>query len=348
MIHTEPIPKRPIFSWRRLLGMGSIALVAFWFASRGVEWGEVAHAIRQARLGVALLTLLVVIATQLCKAWRWQRLYYPNRPPYFAPAFWAIMVGQLVNFVSPVRIGELPRILSLDQSLPGVKARSLGTILAEKSVDIFMTGVTLGLALPFVVAPDYVHEGLPALALAIFAIIFVIYLLAFQTEWMMKIIGWGLQFLPASIAPRLEKMALSGLEGLSALKNPRQASFILLLSALIAFLGVLPSYLLFNAFGFSLGLVAAALMHAMLTIGLTPPSVPGRIFVFEAIVVTILAWLGVQDESVALSYAILFHLIVILPPIIFGAIALFYFSWRPRQLMPDQWISMPANEGDLK
>jgi len=57
----------------------------------------------------------------------------------------------------------------------------------------------------------------------------------------------------------------------------------------------------------------------VLMVGMAPPSVPGKIGIFEYAVILTLSTFNI-DKSLALSYALMLHLVAYLPKIILGFI----------------------------
>jgi len=72
--------------------------------------------------------------------------------------------------------------------------------------------------------------------------------------------------------------------------------------------------------------VAACLVLVALTIGISVPSTPGRIGVFQYICVLALAVFGVP-QAVAFAYGVLLHGIVFLPTTLVGLISLVVLGW---------------------
>ena len=109
-----------------------------------------------------------------------------------------------------------------------------------------------------------------------------------------------------------------------------------LVSLLIGGLSVLTPLLLFTALGLPLGLKEAILLHLITSIGSVPPTTPARLGVFEWLVVFMLAQLGEGDENLRLSYALLYHSVVLLPQLTLGAVALAQSRWRrlPEEARP--------------
>lgn len=329
MITPEPITSAPTPSARRgytfwlRLSLGLLLGAAgIWLVTREVNLTSLGRALSAANGGLVGLALAVMIFTLVVKTWRWQLLFYPREHiPPFSPAFWALMLGQFFNNVlSPVRIGELARVYDLADKTGVSKAQSLGTILVEKALDMIMTVLTALAIIPWVVLPQtlgnpWVLAGVGGALLA------ALYFLAYRTEWVASLIERLAPLLPTSLEQRVLGSAVSGLRGLAALRDRRVTLWLVLLSALAAFLAVLTPFVMFLAFHLPLNLAQAALIQLGLGLGLAVPSTPGKVGVFEGIVYTILGSLGLRDETARLSYALVFHVVVIAPQIIFGGIA---------------------------
>ncbi len=320
------IHERPHFQthtpWLRLLlGLG-LGVLGIWLVTREADSAALWPALQSARFSFVLLALGVMILTLVVKTWRWQLLFFPREHiPPFGASFWALMLGQFFNNVlSPVRIGELARVYDLYEKTGASKAQALGTILVEKSLDTIMILLTIVVVIPWVVLPQTLSNPymLSAIGLGLAA---ALYFLAYRTEWVIRLIEKSVDYLPQALEKRILHSAVSGLRGLAALRDQRTTLVLVLLSAGIAFLSVLTPFVMFPAFRLQFSLAQAAVIQLGLGLGLAVPSTPGKVGVFEGIVYTILGTFGMQDETLRLSYALVFHLVIILPQIIFGGIA---------------------------
>jgi glycosyltransferase 2 family protein len=318
-------------SWLSWLLTAVLLGVGLWYILQKVTLVAMWSALVQAQLGYVLAALLVILATLWLKAWRWQYLFVPDgssQTQPLAPLFWSMMLGQYVNLMIPFfRLGEVARLLSLDQQTGVGKARTLGTLVVEKTLDILMLVLTIAIILPFIVLPDFVSN--PFTLGLIGGLTFLgLYLLAYQTHLIIRLSRRLIRPLPAGLHDRLLRLIISGLEGLAALRRPRLTLILLLQSLLIAILAVLTPYLLFHAFNIPLGLAEAALINVVVMVVSTPPSTPARIGVFDGTVSFMLFRFGLAAEAVIVSYTIIFHLVVMLPQIVLGSAAISRTNWR--------------------
>jgi uncharacterized protein (TIRG00374 family) len=260
----------------------------------------------------------------LAKAWRWQLLFHPPATqPQFRHLFWALSLGQLVNTAVPfLRLGEIVRIYDLGEQSDSSRALALGTLVVEKVVDMMMLVLTIAVLLPFLVIPSFVIDSSYVAALAAVFAIVALFLLAYRTDIALRLAHMALRPIPDRFEERLLSIVATGLEGLAALRSGRAILLILLLSAVIAFLSVLTPLVLFLAFSLPLGLVAAASLHVVLTLGTLPPSTPAKVGVFEFLVAFMMRFFNVNNAAEILAYTIVFHLVVVVPQLLFGVVAM--------------------------
>ncbi|MCB8921682.1 MAG: flippase-like domain-containing protein [Ardenticatenaceae bacterium] len=313
-----------------LLGLG-LMIGGLWYVTRQITLAEIGRALRQANGWYVALGTAVILLTLAVKTIRWRLLFHPpeQRPP--APAaFWAMMLGQFVNTAVPfLRIGELARVYALSRATGLSKMRALGTLLVEKTLDLVMLIFTLLILLPFVVLPDFMTERGFLLGGVATAVLVLLYLLAYQTELIIKLLRVISRRLPDFLGHRLLSWGVSGLEGLTALRSHRANLTLLAASAAIALLATLTPWAIFPAFGLPYGLKEAALINVILLVaGSIPLPTPAGLGIVEFAVMFMLRQFGLMDEALAFSYAITFHLVVDLPKLIFGALALTRTDWR--------------------
>jgi uncharacterized protein (TIRG00374 family) len=340
--------RSPAVSWRRVwpwlnLALTAVLIVAgLWYLSRRVSLAAVAAALAAALPGYVLLAIIIMLATIALKSWRWQLML--NHQPKaesdtpavpFSAAFWATCLGQYVNLIVPfLRVGEVARLYALNREAGVGPARALGTLVVEKTLDLIFFGLTAVALLPFVVLPASVGRPGPALVLLPLALLAVLYLLAYRTAFVIGV--WRAVVRPLPDRPRewLLRIAVSGLEGLAALRDRRLNLVLLLQSLVVALLAVALPWVLFPALGLSLTWLDAALMHVVVSVITTPPSTPGKIGVFNGAAALMLVQSGVTNEALIAGYAILFYLVVIVPQIVLGVIAAARTKWH--------WSAAPA------
>jgi hypothetical protein len=76
------------------------------------------------------------------------------------------------------------------------------------------------------------------------------------------------------------------------------------------------------------GFVEAAVLNMALALGFVAPSTPLKIGIFEWLTIFVLRQFADLPDSLGLSYALVFHGVVILPTIILGFMATVRSRWR--------------------
>ena len=300
-----------------------------WFLDRVVGLGKIGEAIRLADGRFILLALFIVTLNGAAKAWRWGLLLTPNNEkiPY-ASLFWSIWLGQYVNMAVPfLRLGEVARAYAIDQQTDIGKVRALSTMVVEKTLELIMLALLLAVVLPLVVLPEAFGNWW-MLGILAGLILLGLYLLAYQTNFVIRVTerlgGW----LPGRLRGKIMPLALSGLEGIASLRDKKRVLLLLGSSVFIIFLSILTPFVLFRAMGVPLGLPEAAVVDSALSIVTTPPSTPGQLGVFEGTTVFTLNQFGLKSGALIVSFAIVYHLIVLLPKIIFGGLATSRTQWK--------------------
>ena len=301
--------------------------VAFMVVSQGLDLTQILDETQQIRWGWVIVGVLVIFVTVLVKAWRWRMLFYPEgRDISWRSLTHAVVLGQFFNFMLPAaRLGDVARIFSLDHSVN--KAQVVGTLVLEKTLDMIMVVLTIFVILPFVALPEGISNPIVLSTTAVVASI-ILYLLAYQTRFVISIVEFCAQILPGRLRDVVMRLAVAGLEGLAALRNVQVVFNLLLVSVLITILSVLTPFVLFYAFDFPLGLAEAAALNIALLVGSLPSPVVGNIGVFEFITIRTLEQFGLSGSSTLLAFALLFHLVVFLPIILWGMLVIARSDWR--------------------
>lgn len=138
----------------------AVAIAILWYVLRDVQLEEMLA--KAATLNYFWIGVSVIFASAgyLLRAWRWNLLLAPlgYRPPVSSTLI-ALMIGYLANLVLP-RLGEVARcgVLRRDEQVP--LSASLGTVLAERVIDLlFLVLIVVGtLLLEFDELQEFLSE----------------------------------------------------------------------------------------------------------------------------------------------------------------------------------------------
>ena len=337
----SPSITRRLIPWLNLLLVLILLAIGLWFLSGKVSLIEIGLALSHAKPLPILAGLAIVLLTSVLKAWRWQFMFaVPQQKPPFSAAYWALMLGQYVNLIVPfLRLGEIARIYALNRQTKIPMATSIGTLVVEKMLDLFLLVLTIALLTPFIILPEFIGQPGPLWWLVPVLSLLALTFFAFETEKITKLVQNIAARLPNNWIQRPFRWMISGLKGLAALRSGRTSLVLVILSAVIAVLSILLPYVLFDSFGFELNLVQAALIHVVVTIAITPPSTPGKLGVFNGVVAIMLYSFGASDDAAIISYSIVYYLVAIIPQILLGSIAAAKTDWHWQGNMEQQQLT---------
>ena len=311
-----------------------LLIIGVWALSRTISFADVQQALATANLWLILLAVIIFILNGVVKAWRWRVLLTPddeeNIP--FTAVFWAIWLGQFVNIIMPfLRLGEISRAYAINKQTGFGKVRALSTIVIEKSLELIMLGFLIVVLLSLLVLPDTLKSSSQTLMLIAGVLLVGLSVVAYQTSWVIAQLQKLLHLFPEFIEKRLTSLLIGGLEGLSALRSRSAILRLLGSSVLLVILSLLTPFFLFKAFLIPLGLAEAAVVDSALSLTTSAPSTPAQLGVFEGTVVLVLHQFGVINQAVAVSFAVVYHLVVLLPKFVLGGLAASRTQWRWQQ-----------------
>jgi uncharacterized membrane protein YbhN (UPF0104 family) len=162
-----------------------------------------------------------------------------------------------------------------------------------------------------------------ALVLAILAPCFI--LIVLKRDFILRLVENTSHFVPPVWREWLVRQARHGLDSLNVIHRPRLLIGSLGWSLLGWALSALTNYLVFLSLGLALPIWASLLILVVLQVGTAVPSSPGRIGVFQYLVILALSVFAV-NKDVALGYSILLYLVTYIPIALIGA----YYLWREK------------------
>lgn len=304
------------------VGIG-ISVVCLALALRDVRLDEVGAALSQASYPWVLLTVAMTLFGLAARAVRWRLLFYPQTDLPLARLFTVLNIGYLLMNVLPARLGDVARAYLLGDLIGVSKARTLSTIFVERIADVLVVLLFLASLVFFMPVPDWAAQTGVLLAAGFLALTVFLVALARNRVAGVQLARRVVGFVPLLDRPGLWHLLDSLLDGIEILRHWRPAVQLLAISIFIWILGVVQFDAVLVAFGLNLPIYAAVFIMCVTALGMTVPSSPGYIGVWEYIIVLALGLFGV-DKSLALSCAIVLHGAVYLTTTAAGLISL----WR--------------------
>jgi glycosyltransferase 2 family protein len=326
----HPVLKKTL-SYTLFLGVGAFFI---YLAFREFKIDEVKDAIANANLWWPLLAMVAGIVSCISRAMRWQIIAEPlGYKTQLSTTFYGIMVGYMVNFAIP-RGGEVARaaIVSRTEKIP--MPTMIGTIVAERLVDLLCMGIVLILAVflqldtlqKFLdVLPKNENEAGGGLSLiqigligmAVVGVLFIIFRKKIQKLSLYKKVV------------DLIKSFVEGIRGLLKIKKPIQ---FIIHSIIIWIMYYLMVYVCFFSLeGTShLGPEAGLTVLVLSTVAILLPA-PGGTGPFHYFVPFGLLLYGIPRETIGGAYAIIAHASQMVMFIGIGALSYFALMYQQRK-----------------
>lgn len=279
---TVPRQLRPILVLAAAGGV--VALLVL----HGPNWGAVGHTLASMSWSWALVAAGLNLASALVRGFAWRTVVVEAvaRPhPRLFDLFSAFFIGIFANGVLPGRVGEVARVGILVRHLPprrGLWPALLGSVLAHRLLEIFPSIALIVWVLADATIPSWARTALLAV-----------------------VAGGGLLLLLGVIvarrhdraavasAGRLRAIASRVREGLGVLRRARPAALAALLQTVAWALQLAAVWTAMRAFHFSLPLIAAGVVLALMNVALILPLWPGNVGLQQAAIALPLVSYGV-------------------------------------------------------
>ena len=338
---SNPSSKPPQrWRWAWLIGLAvSVALLA-WVLHR-INPREVWEHAHRANGLLLLLTVVLATVTFPVRAIRWRLILRDvdgHRFP-FTPLWHATTIGFMANNLLPARAGEVARAYVASRQLSVRFTTALASIGVER---VFDGLVMLGLMAVAIAAPSFpAHavvggrslSAIATSAAALFGALLLIALLVVHrpAPWLRIFERIARRLLPARAAERVISGAEGIVAGLVVLKSPTRFAGVVFWSLVLWLKNAAAFAVCFRAFGIDIPLEAALLLQGIIGFGVALPSTPSGIGIFEAATLVTLQLYGV-DSSLAVSYALTYHLTTFLPITLLGFWSLSRLHLKLREL----------------
>lgn len=295
---------------------------ALWLACRGVDWTVTWLQIRDVDIVWVLISFTCVLAGLFGATLRWRLLFFPHHKEHrFFDLLNSIVLGQMINLTFPGRAGELVRTYRYGALSETSKVKTLATIFVEKVFDFTLLMLSAALlwllmgsrSAVAVTGKVLLGIGGPAALLML--------LLYFPGSSWERVCSWGESFLPEWLMSRVRRFGGLAAAGLVAVRDGRVHVAAWSLSIAVLLCSVGGNYFLFRAFDFPLSPMAALFLHVGLQIGTAPPSLPGKLGIFQYLCVLALGAFSIE-ASAALGFSVVLYLVTIVPRILWGCLIL--------------------------
>jgi len=263
-------------------GVGAL----FWF--RGPDWGTVGRSLAGMSWAWALAAVGFNLLSAIARGLAWRAVIVQAVPPphpRLFDVFSAFFVGIFANGVLPGRVGEVARVGVLVRRLPprpGLWPALIGSVVAHRLLEIVPSVGLIVWVLVAAKVPHWGHVALLAVLGAAIAVLAIGLLVARRHEHDRPLEAGRIRVALARVR-----------QGLGVLRTPRAAATAIALQTLAWVLQLLAVWVAMRAFHFSLPIIAAGAVLALMNVALILPLWPGNVGLQQAAIALPLLSYGV-------------------------------------------------------
>lgn len=313
----------------------SVAVVA-WMVTR-FDLRQAADALRMADPWWLLLAALLYTLLFPLRGYRWSLLLRPLKadPISARTATELFLIGFMANNMLPARLGDVARAVLLGRREGVSRSAAFSNVMLERVFDGVVVVAFLNVVLwLWPLKATWLGHLNIFTALLFGGAIIVSGLVAWNDRLVLQVTRRLLSWLPHGILDKLVALIEKLSMGLHALKSPSQTIGVLTISVAIWSLETSVYVATGHAFGLDVPLHGYVLAMCVLTLGLTMPTAPGFIGVFEALVMSAVKLYGVVEET-ALAFGLAVHLVHYVPGTILGLVLAWHGGIKLRALQAD-------------
>ena len=291
----------------------AVSIVLLYFSLRGIEFRQIWALLKQTNPGMALLPL-VFIGTAIClSAFRWSKVAGSN--VRFRETFTALLIGMFVNNIMPARMGEVARGYVLSHKRGLSFTYSFATVLLDRFFDL--TGLLLMMLIFF---PRSTLP--PAISNAIWMVIGMVLLCVILIILLSRPAFAGrlaarLTSLERSFLSKFGKRIIEIQENLSRIGSPFKIVCFVAVSFCIWFSMATALWFVTRALQIPVDIRHIAFVCALLNVGITVPSSPGYVGLYQFLLVYLLSIFGVPKFE-GFTISILYHASWYIPYTVIG------------------------------
>ncbi len=295
-----------------------ISVFILWYLLKNIDLYLVIKLLKEISIWTISFSLLSILISTIFRAKSW--ICILNNEVTFKRSYKSINEGMMLNIILPLRMGDIARALFTSNATKIPLLNLIATIVVERIFDVVIMLILLFLSIPFVLFKENIIKTIVIFTLIIIIGIIMVILLIYNVKFLETI--WSFIFKKFSSFNQWGRDKITQVSNsLQILKNGKkflQITFWMILTWTFALLSI---WILLNGFFSEVNFVMPIFLQGVSGLGVSIPSSPGSIGVYEATMVFGLSAFGI-DESTAFAFGLLHHFLSIVPVMIIGLISL--------------------------
>ncbi|MEJ5359711.1 MAG: lysylphosphatidylglycerol synthase transmembrane domain-containing protein [Desulfobacterales bacterium] len=292
------------------------------FALRGVELERMRAAWALVDLRWIAASTGALLLAHLLRAVRWRILLAPVAQTRTTGLFSALLIGYAANSILPAHLGEFLRAFVASRNSPGLSASAaFATIVVERILDVLFLTALLGAIVVVHPFPDWLVTSGWILLGGSAVLAGLLVLGKRREDRAVGLLGAVLRPLPGPWRGKVEALAKRFLSGIVPLGSASRYGAVAGLSLAIWLGYAVMNHTCLEAFGlvdeYRLPWTVGPVVLVFTTIAVVVPSTPGYVGTYHVLCQLALAFFGIPPSE-ALSFAVVAHLVNIVPVIVLG------------------------------
>ncbi len=268
-----------------------VGALLLYLALRGLDLGHVGAVIGRASPSVLVIALVVYLSAYFVRSLRWRLILRPIQPITISESFSMLMAGYFLNYIIPIRAGEVAKSFFLKR-LKGLPiAVSLPTVFLDKLLELFSILLVVALVPVLSVRLSGSLSSLIVAVVTVFVIAVGLLTLAVRSgEKTAQVVARLFSWLPQGLHDRLSSWISLFVDGLSVARaNARSLWSLLALTGSAVILDALYFFLMFRAFSIDVAFPTVLFGYTLISLSYIFPTPPAQIGYNEAIMGLIFA-----------------------------------------------------------
>ena len=291
----------------------AFSAILLWLIVRRVDLAQTVEIVLKVDRSYLILSIFCFLLTICFRAVRWRYLIAVEPPIPLGALLSATSIGLMINNILPIRMGEVARACLIAKKARVSPVTALATLAVERIFDVLCLLAILGFYLR-------VARGMPVervgLRIGLFGVLFLvllvggivtIYCASLRQRWVEGILNRTLGKRFPGISRQMFGVFFKAIDGFTGLRGWPQLLPVLFFTVCLWLAGVSSYYFLMRAFSFPLGFSSALLVLVIVAFGVAVPSAPGYAGTFHAACILGLSLVGLQNQTLAASYAFTLH-----------------------------------------
>jgi uncharacterized protein (TIRG00374 family) len=315
-------------SWVRLLvtSIFGLALLIGIFSLAGFT--QIFEMLSQISLIYVVAACLMIFITFILRTWRWSVLLRTSGYRiHVDTGFKCIMFGWFINYVLPLRIGDLARGFTLKTTEGTPLSVGISTIVVERAIDMFTLAIILIVSILMVASSQELLEIAFIALLVSFGLLAFIFIIYRYDRVLIRLFK--------NRFSKLEDSLLAFKKGLKNLSsNPQAILLCLMISLPIWLFDLFSLYLSARAIHFNLPVGLTILSGITAFIAQAIPTTPAGIGIHEGTIAGVLLFFGINVD-IGTAIALVDHFARGIIIFIFGAISAVHIGFESRKYFAD-------------